>query len=183
MGFVGRVIFFQYRNHYLNQLTNFIETENWLKPPSGIKKYNEIFNTSPINHSNHWLYLRPSFPLEPSLSVSKICIEQNEKVIVSDFLDIVRSGLTRHGIESEVYPKKPPNSCNITLTYTATQHWDFVLFMSDAELWLNNQKGQQVAYAQYHLIGGGGFDFSKWASTESKMNPVIDKMLFGYKSK
>ena len=122
-------------------------------------------------------------PLEPSLSVSKICIEQNEKVIVPEFLDIVRSGFTRHGIESEVYPKKPPNSCDITLTYTATQHWDFVLFMSDAELWLNNQKGQQVAYAQYHLIGGGGFDFSKWTSTESKMNPVIDKMLFGYKLK
>ena len=43
--------------------------------------------------------------------------------------------------------------------------------MSDGELWLNNQKGQQVAYAHYHLIGAGGFDFFKmgkhWKQNES----------------
>ncbi len=121
--------------------------------------------------------------LEPSLNVTKICIEENEKVIVPQFLNIVRSGLSRHGIESEVYQQNTPSPCDINLTYTATQKWDFVLFMTDAELWLKNKSGQQVGYAQYHLIGGGGFDFSKWASPESKMNPVIDKLLLGYQSK
>jgi hypothetical protein len=40
-------------------------------------------------------------PLDTSLVVSKICIEENEKVIVPQFLEIVRSGFDRHGIASE----------------------------------------------------------------------------------
>jgi hypothetical protein len=120
-------------------------------------------------------------PLEPKLSVSKICIEENEKVIVPQFLEIVRSGFDRHGISTEVFTSTPPTSCSVVLTYTALRHWDFVPFLSHAELWLRDQKGKQVGYAEYHLTGGGGLDFSKWASTESKMNPVIDQLLSGYK--
>ena len=120
-------------------------------------------------------------PLDSSLVVSKVCIEENEKVIVPQFLEIVRSGFDRHGIASEVFPSKPPASCGVVLTYTALRKWDFVPFLSHAELWLRDQNGKQVGYAEYHLTGGGGFDFSKWASTESKMNPVIDQLLSGYK--
>ncbi|WP_064037017.1 Sbal_3080 family lipoprotein [Methylomonas methanica] len=119
-------------------------------------------------------------PLDSSLAVSKICIEKNEKVIVSDFLEIVRSGIDKHGIATEVFDSKASASCGVVLTYTALQKWDFVTFLSHAELWLRDQNGKQIGYAEYHLTGGGGFDFSKWASTESKMNPVIDQLLAGY---
>ena len=119
-------------------------------------------------------------PLDSSLAVSKICIEENEKVIVPHFLEIIRSGFDRHQIASDVF-LKPPVSCGVVLTYTALRKWDFVPFLSHAELWLRDKDGKQVGYAEYHLTGGGGFDFSKWASTESKMNPVIDELLAGYK--
>ena len=119
-------------------------------------------------------------PLDSSLAVSKICIEENEKVIVPQFLEIIRSGFDRHGIASDVF-LRPPASCGVVLTYTALRKWDFVPFLSHAELWLRDKDGKQVGYAAYHLTGGGGFDFSKWASTESKMDPVIDELLVGYK--
>lgn len=119
-------------------------------------------------------------PLDSSLAVSKICIEKNEKVIVPEFLEIVRNGIDKHGIASEVFDSKAPSSCGVVLTYTALQKWDFVTFLSHAEVWLRDQNGKQIGYAEYHLTGGGGFDFSKWASTESKMNPVIDQLLAGY---
>lgn len=119
-------------------------------------------------------------PLDGSLSISRICIEKNEKVIVPQFLEIVRAGFVRHGIATELYESKPPESCTVILTYTALRKWDFVTYLSHAELWLRDQNGKQLAYAEYHLDGGGGFDFSKWDSTEAKMNPVIDQLLSGY---
>ena len=41
--------------------------------------------------------------LDPSVKVSHICIKENPKVIVHDFLPIVQKGFTRHGITTEVY--------------------------------------------------------------------------------
>ncbi len=58
-------------------------------------------------------------PLDPSLRVRKVCIEDNPKVIVPDFLDIIRDGFSRHGIATEVYSGEMPEGCDGKLTYTA----------------------------------------------------------------
>lgn len=120
-------------------------------------------------------------PLEPSLAISKVCIEVNSKVIVGDFLPVITSGFKRHGISTEIYSSVPDDECEVILTYTALQSWDLTPFLSHAELWLNDRSGNQIAYAKFHLEAKGGFDFSKWDSTEEKMNPVIDQLLAGYK--
>lgn len=118
-------------------------------------------------------------PLDPSLSVSKVCIEKNSKVQVSDFLDVLRSGFSRHNIVTQVYSPNAPDTCRVTLTYTALRSWDITTYLSVAELWLHDQNGELIAHAKYHLKGKGGLSLTKWGSTESKMTPVIDKLLAG----
>ena len=120
-------------------------------------------------------------PLDSSLAISKVCIEKNEKVIVPQFLEILKSGFDRHGISTEIFHGKAPDECEIVCTYTALRSWDFTPYLSHAELWLRDQNGKLIAYAEYHLKGGGGFALNKWASAKSKINPVIDELLVGYR--
>lgn len=117
--------------------------------------------------------------LDPSINVSHICIEENPKVIVSDFLPVVQKGFKRHGITTEVYKNKIPSNCEYNLTYTALKTWDMAMYLHHAELWLYHNK-ENIAYAEYHLNGKGGLALNKWASVDSKMNPVINQLLSGY---
>lgn len=119
-------------------------------------------------------------PLAVSNDQSPICIVENENVIVPNFLAVVRSGFDRHNIGSKVFKNRPPSSCNVVLTYTALRSWDLTPYLSHAELWLRDSDGNRLAYAEYHLRGGGGLALNKWASVESKMNPVMDKLLANY---
>lgn len=120
-------------------------------------------------------------PLDASHSITHICIKNNPKVIVPSFLSIVRNGFEDHGISSKVFDRVVPDNCQAVLTYTALQSWDFTPYLSHAELRLEDREGKQLAYAEYHLTGKGGFSLTKWASVESKMKPVIDKLLSGYR--
>jgi hypothetical protein len=112
-------------------------------------------------------------------SMKLVCIQENPKVIVADFLPVVRGALDRHGISTELYRSdKPPEHCEYTLTYTARQSWDLATYLSFAEIEI--RKGAEiVSTGHYHLRNKGGLSLNKWASTESKMNPVMDQMLGG----
>lgn len=110
-----------------------------------------------------------------------VCIEDNPKVIVDDFIPVVTDLFDKHGITTQVYyGVDMPKSCEVKMTYTATRHWDITPFLSHAELRLYKE-GKKIGYAEYHLTGGGGFDFSKWASVKTKMTPVIEELLLQYK--
>ena len=114
--------------------------------------------------------------LEPSVYVDLICIEQNPKVIVRDFLGVLEDGIARHGMKTRVYTgDTPPKDCEYIMTYTATQSWDFTTYLSHAELRIYKDN-QQLASAIYHLTGGGGFALTKWEGTKTKMDPVIDEL-------
>lgn len=117
--------------------------------------------------------------LEPSLQISHVCIKNNPKVIVSEFITVVRKGFDRHGITTEVFEGQKPRHCEYHLTYTALKNWDFATYMHHAELHLYRGV-KSIGYAEYHLTGKGGLALNKWASVESKMNPVIDKLLANY---
>lgn len=118
-------------------------------------------------------------PLTAKLS-KDVCIEKNEKVIVQNFIEILRNGFEEHGFRTSVYSGATPASCTTILTYTATRKWDLAPYMTDAELWLRDNNGNRIGYAQYHLNGGGGLALNKWASPESKMKPVIEELLAAY---
>lgn len=119
-------------------------------------------------------------PIPNDAKIAKVCIEENPKVLVGDFVTVLSDGLARHGIGSEVYKGSRPAQCEYRLWYTATRNWDLSPYLSHAELRLD-RNGQIIASATYHLTGGGGFDLTKWAGTKSKMDPVIDELVTGKK--
>jgi hypothetical protein len=115
-------------------------------------------------------------PVNSGLSLNKVCIEENPKVIVGDFLSVVRNGFDRHGVNTRVVSRPAPDDCEFLLTYTALKAWDLGTYMHHAELRLE-QNGQHIGSAEYHLIGEGGLSIMKWQSTKTKMDPIIDQLL------
>lgn len=121
-------------------------------------------------------------PIPQDTQITKICIEENARVAVSDFVTVLVDGLARNGITSEVYKDSRPERCEYRLWYTATRKWDVTPYLDHAELRLDRH-GQIIATATFHLTGGGGLDPNKWASTKTKMDPVIDELTTGKKPK
>lgn len=115
-------------------------------------------------------------PVSSSLELHNVCVVDNPKVIVSDFVPVLRDGFSRHNIATTVVDEMQAKSCGVTLTYTALRSWDFKPYLSHAELRLW-RAGTQIGFAEYHLNGKGGFDLGKWRGTKAKMDPVIDKLL------
>ena len=115
-------------------------------------------------------------PLDPELKISHVCIVENPKVMVTDFIPVIEDGFARHGITTEIISDPKNKKCEYELTYTALRSWDFTPYLSHAEIRIE-RSGQQIAYGEYHLNGKGGLDMTKWKGTKAKMDPVIDKML------
>ena len=115
-------------------------------------------------------------PLDASSPLKQVCIVQNPRVEVSDFVDVLRDGFDRHGIASSVVASEDAKPCDATLTYTALRTWDLAPYLSHAELRLWRD-GRQIGSANYHLNGGGGLPLMKWQGTKTKMDPVIDQLL------
>jgi hypothetical protein len=119
-------------------------------------------------------------PVSSELNITDVCIEENPKVIVEDFLSVVRNGFDRHGIATKVVNRPAPKECEYVLTYTALKTWDLGTYLHHAELRLESG-GRLVGLAEYHLAGKGGFSLMKWQSTKTKIDPVIDELLANIK--
>jgi hypothetical protein len=116
-------------------------------------------------------------PLDASLDVQHVCIQRNPKVTLDGFVPMLEEGFARHGIATRVIEQT--QTCEYVLTYTALRSWDITTYLSHAELHLLHN-GREIANAEFHLNGKGGFAFTKFKGTESKMNPIIDQLLAGY---
>jgi len=143
-------------------------------------------------------------PLEASYNVKHICIKENPKVEVDDFAQVIAEDLKRHNITSEFIALSPtaktkvqdedesfpdqyymditpsPDSCDFNLTYTARRSWDFVTYLSSADIAISD-KNSRIAHAHYHLKGKGGLSPLKWQGVKTKIDPVMDKLLEFYK--
>ena len=115
-------------------------------------------------------------PVAQGVKLDRVCIQENAKVLVADFITVVRDGLDRHGIASEVFTGAQPSNCDAVLTYTALRSWDLKPYLSHAELRLERD-GRQIAFAEYHLKGKGGYSMMKWQGTKKKLDPVLDQLL------
>ena len=73
-------------------------------------------------------------PISSGLNITDVCIEENPKVIVEDFLTVVRDGFDRHGIATKVVSRPAPKECEYVLTYTAHKNWDLGTYLHHAEL-------------------------------------------------
>lgn len=108
---------------------------------------------------------------------STMCIEENLKVKVSDFVPVLQQGFARHGISTQLYSQIPWAQCPYVVTYTARRSWDMAPYLSSAELTILGPRRQTLAKANYHLRGKGGLSLMKWQGTQSKMDPVINELL------
>lgn len=115
-------------------------------------------------------------PVSTNEQMLHVCIQNNPAVQVVDFVDVLQRGLERQAISSEVFSNTQPARCQYVLTYTARRSWDMAPYLSEAYLRISRD-GKTVANAEYHLRMKGGFSLTKWQSTETKMRPVIDKLL------
>jgi hypothetical protein len=121
-------------------------------------------------------------PVDKNLGMKHVCIENcSERCFDGDMLGIIREGLERHGIASQVYTGNVPDQCEYHLTYMCNRTWDLATYLHHAELTLFRGRNQ-VGFAEYHLIQGGGLALTKFQSTKTKMDPVIDELLTGKKT-
>lgn len=117
--------------------------------------------------------------VDPALNVQHVCIQENKAVIIDDFVEYLQDDFARYGITTEVIGNQRPRHCEYVLSYTARRSWDMTPYMSTADLTLT-RSGHRVGSANYYLKGKGGFSLSKYASTESKLDNVVDQLLAGY---
>ena len=106
-----------------------------------------------------------------------MCIEENPKVMVSDFVPVLQQGFARHGITTQPYATIAWDQCPYVVRYTARRSWDMAPYLSSAELTVLGPRRETLATAAYHLRGKGGLSLMKWQGTKSKMDPVIDQLL------
>jgi hypothetical protein len=115
-------------------------------------------------------------PVSADHKISHVCINDNPRVMVGDFLDVMKEGFQKYGITSQVITSPVSAGCSYTSNYTARRTWDLAMYMTDAQIDILRD-GRQIATANYHLKGGGGFSLNKWANTRSKILPVMDQLL------
>lgn len=106
--------------------------------------------------------------------IQLICIEENPAVLVGDLLSVLENSIQSRGIRTVIYRGNVPSQCEYTLWYTAFRGWDLAPFMNRAEFRLR-QRSETIASATYSH--SGGLALNKWASTESKLTPVLDELL------
>jgi hypothetical protein len=112
-------------------------------------------------------------PVESTVAIQHVCIQENQNVGVGDFVQALRDGFDRHGISTEVFKDAKPANCEYVVTYLADTRWEWRVFLSDAQIRIEKD-GRYVASASLH--------YGKWAtgkdqSTKEKIEPLIDEML------
>lgn len=115
-------------------------------------------------------------PVSADNRIDHICIQENPRVQVGDFVAVMQEGFQKHGITSQLVKESVPARCSYTSTYTARRKWDMAMYMADAQIDILHD-GRQIASANYHLKGGGGLSLNKWQGTREKILPVIDQLL------
>ncbi len=115
-------------------------------------------------------------PVGAENHIDHICIQNNPRVLVVDFVSVMQEGFQKYGITSQTFTEPAPRSCLYTATYTALRSWDFAPYMTDAQIDILRD-GRPIASANYHLKGKGGLSFNKWANTSTKILPIIDTLL------
>jgi len=116
-------------------------------------------------------------PVNTILKTKHVCIKDGERMCLDgQMIGVIRDGFERHGITTQIYSGDLPSGCEYHLSYYCEVTWDFATYMKHAELRLY-QGNSQIGFAEYHLIGGGGFSLMKWQSTKTKIDPVVDELL------
>lgn len=117
-----------------------------------------------------------------------VCIEYNRHVPVADVLPALQAELRGLQIGSRIYEAgSAPPDCAVWLRYTAAMGWGVPPFASEhrayltsAQLALQTDDGRVLASSEYVL--DSVFGVGKWATTRSKLSPVVIALITGFEN-
>lgn len=115
-----------------------------------------------------------TLPVSDFRHLKEVCIIKNDRVLVSDFVDVIQAHLDKHNARSRLVNEAEGRNCATQLSYTATRSWDFAPYLSYASIQIRRE-GKLISKGEYRHHGG--LSLMKWQSTEAKIGPVLDKML------
>ncbi len=107
-----------------------------------------------------------------------VCIAE-AKGVREEFLRALQDQLAARRIATKVIAgTSPVDACPFVLTYTATWHWDIVMYMREARMFLYH-RGAPVSTA-YFLAPHGVINFSveSFDKTETKIDRMLTRMGF-----
>lgn len=116
--------------------------------------------------------------LTSNLKIKKIYIKKNDKVREPNVPELIQDSLLRYGIQSEVVDDIDQKKHEYAIRYSVLRAEDMVIFVRYAEMYLI--KGDEIirsAEFNSNIEGIGGLSFSKFKSTKSKINLLIDALL------
>ncbi|SHM36615.1 hypothetical protein [Rhizobacter sp. OV335] len=119
--------------------------------------------------------------------VKRLCIEFNRNAPLPDLVPALQAELRGIGVMSRVYEAGAgADDCEVWLRYAATVDWDTPPFgdaarpyLSAASMSLQRSGGALLASSGYS-VGDAGFGASKWATTRTKLAPVVRALIQGF---
>jgi len=109
-------------------------------------------------------------PVPASETISQLCIKENTKVFMDDFLPEVRQQIEEHNIKTQIF--SPESHCNYVMTYDAQWSWDWFwtwsVYLSMAEFSVTKDD-HQIGMASYTASLGP----SAIGRTKNKIRPLL----------
>ena len=115
-----------------------------------------------------------------------VCVEYNPLTPDPDIAPALQAELRNHEIDSRIYEQGGvPSTCRFRVSYTADIEWGTPPFASgyksyirDATLTLRDENGTVLSSSAYSL--DGVFQMGKWATSRSKLAPVVTALVTGF---
>lgn len=119
-------------------------------------------------------------------ALDAVCVEYNPLTPDPDIAPALQAELRNHEIDSRIYEEGGvPPSCHFRMTYTADIEWGtppfgdgYKPFIRDATLTLRDESGKVLSSSAYSL--DGPFKMGKWATSRSKLAPVVTALVTGF---
>jgi len=119
-------------------------------------------------------------------SLDSVCVEYNPLTPDPDIAPALQAELRNHEIDSRIYEEGgAPSTCHFRVTYTADIEWGtppfgsgYKSYMRDATLTLRDENGTVLSSSAYSL--DGTFQMGKWATSRSKLAPVVTALVTGF---
>lgn len=105
----------------------------------------------------------------------EICIIKNPKVTYRDAVPYLQRAFKLRGIATHVVdtPQQCKKTCPWKLRYSMRRSWDWSTYLGTVNLRLHKD-GHLVSQADYEA---GYYSFSKWGSSDSRIDGVVGSLL------
>lgn len=117
--------------------------------------------------------------------LSALCIEYNPTVPLPDLVNALQVELRQHDVATRVLEAHaPPETCTHWLRYQAGVAWDtrptdrrLEMYLERLDLVVQDSRGRVLSHSSLDPVDG--WFTGKWASTRTKVAPVVKSLLDG----